>query len=37
MKRFFLLLVAFATFGFTYAQTVDEIVAKHVEDRKSVV
>ena len=31
MKRFFLLLAAIATVGFTYAQTVDEIVAKHVE------
>lgn len=31
MKRFFLLLVAAATFGFTYAQTADEIVAKHIE------
>ena len=31
MKKFFLLIIAFAAFGFTYAQTADEIVAKHVE------
>lgn len=31
MKKFFLLIIAITTFGFTYAQTVDEIVAKHVE------
>jgi len=30
MKRFFLSILAVATFGFTYAQTADEIVAKHV-------
>ncbi|MEO5783867.1 MAG: hypothetical protein ABIQ07_11370 [Ginsengibacter sp.] len=31
MKKFFLLIIAIAVFGFTYAQTADEIVAKHVE------
>ena len=31
MKKFFLLIIAIAAFGFTYAQTADEIVAKHVE------
>lgn len=30
MKRFFLSILAIATFGFTYAQTADEIVNKHV-------
>ena len=30
MKRFFLSILAVATVGFTYAQTADEIVAKHV-------
>ncbi len=31
MKKFFLFIIAIAAFGFTYAQTADEIVAKHVE------
>lgn len=31
MKRFFLSILAIATVGFTYAQTADEIVNKHIE------
>lgn len=31
MKKSFLIIIAIAAFGFTYAQTADEIVAKHVE------
>ena len=31
MKKFFLLIIAFAAFGFTSAKTADEIIAKHVE------
>lgn len=31
MKRFFLSILAIVTVGFTYAQTADEIVAKHIE------